>query len=338
MRKLPFVHVPKLRHVTLGSENAGKLWLLERGGITPSENPIDIQQHLLNQQKIAKIYKTATQKLAKARGVSISEARKLMQGLSVKEADGKTTVEIDDDPVSFEDWLSPEELAELIQLGGDSVSLEIRVATLFIRHRVLYPVFLAAPATAGATTMHVKPLTMPIMAGDRIDFEDFKVEVTEFADYEAEVIQVAKVPGKLKADAFGFLMDGGKKKAGCFSSAITPATFDLFVEFLITNGVSRVEAENKVTEFLRSKEVDFGWMESETKQLDNAIIHDIYRLYCREKGEPDPDLVAEVDEDAEAEAELLMGELSLSEGKSRSQSNGKASLTDSAGLALVTSG
>lgn len=210
MRKLPFVHVPKLKSTAIGSEEDGILYFLERGGIAPNENPVDIQEGILKQQKISKLFKLAESRLAKDRNITIKEARKILRGVGTGE------VEVDTDSVEYEDLLTPEELTEFYLAQGNPREFEIKVATLFIRRRILYPVVLSAPANPKVNVLSVKPLSKALNVDDRIDFQDFKVKITEFADEGEEVIKVEKVPGKLDIDAVGFLMeDGIRWKIGC---------------------------------------------------------------------------------------------------------------------------
>lgn len=333
MAKLPFVISPKLRHVQIGSEEAGMLWLIEKGGISPAESPVDVIEEQNNRVKAVKIYNSAAEKLAAKRDISKAEARRLLFGLKIKKADedAAPTVELEDEQVDMTEYLTPEEVSELFKIQGSQEEFEIRTATLLIRHRVLYPVFLSAPANPELTTLQVKPLAFPIMAGDVIDFESFKVKAAAFADEGDELLKVEKIPGKLKADAYGFLMDSpGKKKAGCFGDAVPPAVFEMLVQAVQSTGLERVAAESKATDYMRSKDLNAGWVEADTRQLDAKLIHDIYRLYCREKGLPDPDL------DLEDEVEEVPP---LEEAKrSQSKLNGAKSTTDSDTLELVTTG
>lgn len=319
--KIPFAKQPKLKAATVGNDAIGVFHLAERGGISPAENPVDVQQEILKQQKIAKIYRTAENKLAKDRSITLTEARKLLRNSA------KDTVTAD--PVDYEELLTPEQIAELFTLQGSPKDFEVRVATLFLRYRVLYPVILAAPAHPDVPVLSIEPLGFELPTGSHIDFGKFKVTVSDYVEDGAESVAVKMISAKLTAGSVGYLMQSGQYKLGCTGE--DPAEFEKMVQLLESAGFDRVKAENTATEFGRSSGLFHGWSDADTRLLDTALIHDVYRLYCREMGLPDPDLVEEEDaEDAEIPLEVEASQ------KIQSLSSGRKSTTESASLEEAT--
>lgn len=213
MKRLPFLVQPKQEIVAIGSPEYGIIHLLKKGGISPNENPVDLQEAGTRQAKVQLMLQQAINRLAKEEGISKKEARQKLFKAPVKtaatEAEG-AAVEVDDE-TSLYDHLSPEETLDLLNLREDTAKIAIVAATLFIRHRVAYPVQTVSSVRAKASNLAVAPLTFPISEGAKIAFKTCKVEVDGAQDYEAETIATKPIREALTDHEIGYLCNESGK-------------------------------------------------------------------------------------------------------------------------------
>ncbi len=241
MKKLPFAVKPRLEIVPVGNPEIGIIHLLKKGGTSPNEDPIDLQEAGTRQAKAMLITEKAIKRLMEQESCSKAEARKRLFAAPVRDAESGEDSEPEE---SMYDYLSIEESTELLSLRDNQVDIAIRVATLFIRYRVAYPVQLSATAKPKADKLYVEPLPFSLAEGDRIRFDAFKVEITSSAEEGEEAIAIKPNAPELKRGAIGYLLnENGQEKLG------SP-----------------------------------DWEEADTRLLTEELIAAIYAFYRMEKG------------------------------------------------------
>lgn len=213
-KALPFLVSPKLDIRAIGTPDIGIIHLVKKGGISPNENPVDLQAEGNRQAKTQLMIKQAVLRLAKEQGISQKEARKKLFAQPIKDAAGNAIEE--DEREDMFDHLTPEESSELLSLRENVAATAIRAATLFIRYRVAYPVQLVANAKAKTDRLHLQPTGFPIADGQKVKFGYCKVEVDGFQDDGSEEVAVKPLSQPLEAESIGYLLDfeTGKVKVG----------------------------------------------------------------------------------------------------------------------------
>ncbi|MBD3882179.1 hypothetical protein IFO70_10450 [Phormidium tenue FACHB-886] len=196
MKKLlPFSTAPKVEIVPIGNPEIGVIHLQKKRGITPNENPVDLQAEGTRQAQTQLLLESAIARLAKEEEISRKEARKLLFDSST---------EADSDAPSMYDYLTPDESKELLNLRDNQAAIAIKAATLFIKHRIAYPVTLTSAVKAEAKTLHAEPLSFEIQAERVLLFDGVRVTVNAYHDAESEEIS-AKIPAPLEAGRVGYL-------------------------------------------------------------------------------------------------------------------------------------
>lgn len=218
-RALPFLVSPKTEIRAIGTPDIGIIHLTSKGGISPNENPVDLQAAGTRQARTQLIIQNAIKNLAEKENISKAAARKRLFDLPIKDATqagSAADVEVvEEDVPSLYDYLSPEEATELLNLREDTASIAIKAATLFIRYRVVYPVQLSVSAKAKATSIAAE-LGFPIADGQKLKFGYQKVEVDGAHDVGAEEIAVKSLKNPIEEGAIGYLceFESGKLKVG----------------------------------------------------------------------------------------------------------------------------
>lgn len=259
MRKaLPFLVAPKAEIRAVGSPDIGIIHLQKKGGISPNENPIDLQETVTKQAEVQLMLQKAVARLAETESISKAEARKRLFASPVRDAE--TGAEAEDELPSLYDHLTIEETRELLNLQADQSKTALRAATLFIKYRVAYPVQLAAGAKVKASGLTVSPLGFAIADGQKIKFGAVTVVSDRVhapdADAETQELSVRSTTQALPDGKIGYLCDleTGKIQIG-----------------------------------------DGEWTEEDTKEyLSQALIQAIYEFYQMEaSGLRDEDLKSE---------------------------------------------
>jgi hypothetical protein len=75
VKKSPFSVSKKLEIVPVGTADSGVIYLLKRGGITPNESPVDLQEATRRQAEVTMILMQAVKGCAEKEGISQKEAR-----------------------------------------------------------------------------------------------------------------------------------------------------------------------------------------------------------------------------------------------------------------------
>jgi hypothetical protein len=203
MRKaLPFLVSPKSEIRAVGTPDIGVIHLQKKGGISPNENPIDLQEAGTRQAQMQLMLQGAIKRLAEEKSISKGEARKQLFAMPVRDA---STGEEAEDVPSLYDYLSPEESAQLISLRDDTAAIAIKAATAFIKYRVAYPVQINGFAKAKAESASVQPLAFSVDAGQKIQFGSKKVTVRTVAETDDEALNFEALSERLEDGAIGYL-------------------------------------------------------------------------------------------------------------------------------------
>lgn len=209
MKNNPFQSAKKrLEIVPVGSADSGVIYLAKRGGITPAENPIDVQEAMKRQTEATLIFLQAVKNCAAKDGISQADAREKI--FPTTRADGSQVEGAD-----LYDYLEPEQSARLIGLQEDARSIALQASTLFIQNRLAYPIILTADAKAKSNQIEIEPLRFQVAIGNKFRLGEIVVEVIEPAGYDDEILMVQPLPQALHAGDVGFLLDvTGREKIG----------------------------------------------------------------------------------------------------------------------------
>jgi hypothetical protein len=203
----------------IGDESTGIIYLAKRGGITPAENPVDLQQSIQRESESTLIFLEAVKGCALTHEISNAEARKrifpepipdktLPDGTIVKGA----TPEGDD----LYDYLEPREIAQLISLQSEGREVALQAATLFIQRRMAYPIVVTQDAEAKSDRIEIEPLRYQVATGNNFKFGDTIISASESVGFDAEALLTTQLPRELSAGEVGYLLEGvsGQIKIG----------------------------------------------------------------------------------------------------------------------------
>ena len=288
MKGLPFLTLPKEKQIAeIGDEGTGVVHLLKRSGVTPKENPADMQERQKKTAKVQALLIKATQRLAKNENISRTEARKRLFATPTKSAENGEQVE--EEGAGLYDHLEPEEVEMFLQLQIETQELRIRAATLMIQFRIAFPVEVVALAKAGSEALEVKPIGFGIPAGDRILFGDIVVEVSDYADEGSLTIQVEKLKAPIRPETVGYL---------CFKDASTAKIGD--------PNWTQPDTESLLLESQVQLLYDFYRMEA-------AGLDSIEELYAEEDNELGSGEDSSATLSDSSSSRLLTGEISISD-------------------------
>lgn len=204
----------------IGSEETGIIYLLKRGGISPSENPQDVQEMIQRQAEATLIFLQGVRQLAERDGITTEQARQLIFPTKTAEQEAlekETGLAVVNDEVDLYDVLDPAQAKNLILNQENAREVAIRSATLFIQNRLLYPIVLTKEVKAKSTptSLAIEPLRFGVAIRNRFRFGDVTIESTEEADFDSESIEVTSIPQSFEAGSVGFLLDAtGREKVG----------------------------------------------------------------------------------------------------------------------------
>ena len=198
-------HKSEVNIVAVGTPDTGLIYLEKKGYLTPKLNPVEAQ-HLARQQAELIVYtEEAIRRVAKAKGVMDSEARQLLFGIK---KDGKKIL-VDIEPSeSFDEWISQDERIRMLELQVSAVNRYV-VATLYLKYCYAYDVTIAGNLSASSTPTEiaVQPLKNSLAIGEKIKFDNIRLEVAELATEDSERVKVKSVPQNIEEGAVGFILD-----------------------------------------------------------------------------------------------------------------------------------
>lgn len=208
----------KLEFESIGTEETGVIYLFKRGGISPSENPQDVQEMIQRQAEATLIFLQGVRQLAERDGISSEEARRRIfpeKTAEQEEEENRTGLTVVADEVDLYDVLDPVQAKNLILNQENAREVAIRAATLFIQNRLLYPIVLVKDAKAKATNLEIEPLRFGVAIGNKFKIGDVTIESTEEAGFDSELIEVSALPQAFESGTVGFLLDAtGRVKMG----------------------------------------------------------------------------------------------------------------------------
>lgn len=204
MRVIPFLtKKPKIEIIPVGSDLTGYVYLLKRGFICPNENPVEHQEQAKKQRQFFTAYNKRVKDIAKEENMTPAAVRDMLSNLQAGER-GEVAV---DDGKSLLDYLDEQTLELMYTLQEDTRTLAIRAATFMLQYRAATPVVLKNDAEAGSRKLVVEPLSLPLGAGAKLRFDDYEIEVRDFANIGETSVMVKDLPVPLKAAQVGFLCD-----------------------------------------------------------------------------------------------------------------------------------
>jgi hypothetical protein len=211
--------------VPIGTQETGIIYLERKMGIAPVENPVDMAEAMQRQTETTLIFLQAVKNCATKEGISQAAARKKifpepkkpeLPATPVNGNGALVKVEVmDEEEVDLYDYLEPEQVVKLIGLRENSREIELQAATLFIQHRLAYPIVLRSEAQPGAELIEIEPLRFQVAVGNKFRFGSVILEATGAAGYDEATLTVKSVPLLLSAGSAGFLLDvTGREKLG----------------------------------------------------------------------------------------------------------------------------
>lgn len=278
----PFNKKSQEKFVPVGNEDTGVIYLLKRGVLVAKENPVEDQEQDRSQGKLIKIMRSVYREVAKVRGIPFNKVPELFQNRVVNGVEIVAEEEI-------EDWLSESQKDEYFSLIAQSATRRKRATTLFIRHRLGYHVEIAEAAKPRAGDLIVKPLFYPLAIGDTLKFGSVRVEVSQAAQPGDERVYINPLPQALEPGEIGFLLDPDthKEKIGCLDKKapqLSLAHAAEFASYLEQYGFNAIESQ-KVTRLLNKwLEEQTGWTSSDTDELEEGQINEVFGFYQSELG------------------------------------------------------
>jgi len=176
----------------------GSIWFLRRGCIEPNTNPIALQEKQQKQAEISVLILEAAENLAKEKGVTPEQAREM---LFPREVDGVTV-----EPVNLLDFLTEGQKTRYFALVNEAADIPLKVATLMIRHRILYSITLSEPAKLKATQIYVDEPWFDVTPGQTYKTLDgVLIRCTAPYDPETGAIGIDAMATALPAGSLAFL-------------------------------------------------------------------------------------------------------------------------------------
>lgn len=258
MRKFsPFLKSPKFEIAKVGNELTGYIYLLKKNGLSPCENPVDLQKASKRQAKVTALILEAIKNYAELHGLTEGEAREAM--FSENNAVAMNPV----------DYLTMEQKESYFEHVDQVKTLPYKAATLMLRYRAVYPVELVANAKSNSTSLQVAPIGFSAAVGDRIRFEGgVTVELTAKVSEGADLLPIKPLESNLTSGKVGYLIDfeTGSEKYG-FPDWSDKDT----AEFLLENQVQALfNFYKSETGELPSEEEEQEATETEGKQLTSS--------------------------------------------------------------------
>lgn len=204
-RKAP-VRIPfatkstEIEYASISDDNGSTVYLLKRGDICPAEDPEELQFRVRQKSRSTALYFKAVEAYKAFHNCSHKEARD--EFLSV--GGGGDLYE----------WLSADDISELIELESSTKDVAYHVATLFLQLRLLHPIVLTALAPAESNILQCEPLNILLQRGDVIRINRQRVVVTLDANYDDTRITVEPIKIDIPEGTVGFLMEGRSEKVG----------------------------------------------------------------------------------------------------------------------------
>jgi hypothetical protein len=199
--RIPFAtKSTEIAYAAISDDKGSTVYLLKRGDICPAEDPEELQFRVRQKSRSTALYFKAVEAFKEANQCTHKEARDEFLSVGAKG--------------DLYEWLSADDIAELIELESSAKDVSYHVATLFLQLRLLHPIVISGLCPEGSNILQVEPLNTLLHRGDVIRIDRQRVVVTADADYDDQRIQVEAIKADLVVGTVGFLMDGRSEKVG----------------------------------------------------------------------------------------------------------------------------
>lgn len=112
-----------------------------------------------------------------------------------------------DTGVDLYDYLEPEQAAVLVGMQDNARKIKLESATLFLRHRLAYPIVITEDANPRAGILKIEPLRFPVAIGNLFRIGDLMVEADDVGNFDEEELRIKPLSRRVLKDEVGFLMD-----------------------------------------------------------------------------------------------------------------------------------
>lgn len=193
-----------IKPVLVVATPSGGIYFGSKNAIDPNTSPISLQEKQKKQREITLLILSAAETLAEEKQITPEEAREM---LFPKTTDAGVEVQ----QVSLFDYLSKEQQDQYLALTQEAAEIPLKVATLMIRHRMLYSITLKSDAKAKAKQIEIQEPWFDFSVGDSFKFGDVVVKTVGSYDPESGLVDVEPLPVALKTEDTGFLLKDNKK-------------------------------------------------------------------------------------------------------------------------------
>jgi hypothetical protein len=205
----------------IGDESTGIIYLAKRGGITPAENPVDLQESIKRESEATLIFLEAVKACAVRHGISNADARKRIFPEPTPDKtlpDGTIVKGVAVDGDDLYDYLEPSEIAQLISLQSEGREVALQAATLFIQRRMAYPIVVTENAKAKLNQIAkiaIEPLRYQVVTDNNFKLGETIIAACEPVGFDAETLMTSQLPRDIAAGEVGYLLDvSGQIKIG----------------------------------------------------------------------------------------------------------------------------
>lgn len=156
--------------------------------ITPDTDPVDVQTLQRRQAKVSALISVASNRLAQERKISPDDARSLFFSTPAEGVEASS--------VNFMDYLSSEEIENLLLVQSERPDFYITSATMMMQRRLAFDVTVTGSSESSHT---LKDSWFDLVKGDRIQFGDQIIEV-------AKTGSTVEFSAPIPAGSIGFLV------------------------------------------------------------------------------------------------------------------------------------
>lgn len=189
----------------IGNDKIGLLYLEKRYSISVGER-IEIDGYEATKSKAQISATKLIRKIAKDKNVTFQEA----QDLIYPKTDGNTVVDNSELIIDY-----AEDFTDLrYQSDIEGISLEVAIATIFIKNRIAYPVTVLEEASINASFIVIEPTSICLNNKQQIKFGNVTAVVRGNHHEDVDTIQVEPLTGKILEGTTGFLSNGNKYVLG----------------------------------------------------------------------------------------------------------------------------
>jgi hypothetical protein len=187
------------------ADNKGNsIYLLRRGDLTSAEDPERTAERVKARSRLAALYLTAVKNYQQENRTTRADAETYFIG------DEKTGRK----PGSMYDYMTTDEIAEFQEIDAQTQDVPVLAATLFLKHRCLFPVVIKQFAGQGANQLYCDPIQFEMPANSVIRCDGRRIVVTKEPEEGATMIEVRPLGADISEGSVAFLMEGRSEKIG----------------------------------------------------------------------------------------------------------------------------